>query len=48
MILYGADEALKWQMRVSRFLQAARYKHLQLADLLVDKHSSLKKSLSYT
>ncbi|KAK9909860.1 hypothetical protein WJX75_008521 [Coccomyxa subellipsoidea] len=24
MILYGADEALKWQMRVSRFLQAAR------------------------
>ncbi|BDA42645.1 probable protein ROS1A at C-terminar half [Coccomyxa sp. Obi] len=24
MIMYGADEALKWQMRVSMFLQAAR------------------------
>lgn len=24
MIIYGADEALKWQMRVSMFLQAAR------------------------
>ncbi len=24
MILYGADEALKWQMRVASFLQAAR------------------------
>ena len=30
MIMYGADEALKWQMRVSMFLQAARYETFHL------------------